>query len=126
MKKATAVLLFLFSAIIILVVSCSKSSEDTLSQTPGNSCDTTNVTYSTDVVPILQAHCYSCHGNGTISGGVSLDSYEDVKQQAENGFLLGTITHASGYPPMPQDGPQLSDCNINIIRAWIDNGTPNN
>ena len=129
MKKAGTIILFLLSTTVILIISCSKASEDKLSTpTPGSGtgCDTVNMTYSADVVPILQANCYSCHGNGGNSGGVNLDTYENVKAEAADGSLLGTITHASGYAAMPLGGSQLSDCDINTIKDWINNGMLNN
>jgi mono/diheme cytochrome c family protein len=84
------------------------------------------MTYSNDVQPILEANCYSCHGNGNINGGVTLDNYAGVKAVADNGFLVGVITHAAGYPPMPDGGGKLSDCNINKIKDWINRGATNN
>jgi hypothetical protein len=95
--------------------------------TSGTSCDTTAVRYSTDIVNILQANCYSCHG-GTASfgGGNKLDAYTSLQTYATNGSLLGAITHSPGYPPMPQGGAKLSDCNIAKIRTWIRTGAPNN
>ena len=126
MKKTTFVVAAMLCTTLIIAVSCSKNSEDQLSpQTPGG-CDTTNSTYSADVAPILQANCYSCHGNGANKGGVKLDAYSNVKDEAQDGALLGTISHASGYPPMPEGGAKLSDCDINTIKSWIDNGAQNN
>ena len=126
--------LFLIGIILtsLIVISCSKSNEETLQQntngnTGGNNCDTVNMKYAADVLPIIQANCYSCHGNGLSQNGVSLDSYAKVKAQADNGNLIGVITHADGYPPMPQGGAaKLSDCNINKIRSWINRGALNN
>ena len=108
--------------------SCSKSNEVSLKNSSGspNNCDTANMTYSTDILPILQANCYSCHGNGLSQNGVSLDSYDKVKTQADNGNLINVITHADGYPPMPQGAAKLSDCSINKIRGWINRGALNN
>ncbi len=127
MKKTAFVVAAMLCALVIVAVSCYKTSEDQLAPPPSpTGCDTANSTYSADVVPILQANCYSCHGNGESDGGVHLDSYNNVKDEAEEGALLGTITHASGYPPMPQGGAQLSDCDINTIKDWIDNGMQNN
>src|SRR5579884_2918778 len=37
-----------------------------------------NVDYLRDVKPILQAHCYACHGNGSRIGGFQIDSREGV------------------------------------------------
>ena len=125
--------LFLIGIILtsLIVISCSKSNEETLQQntngnTGGNNCDTVNMKYAADVLPIIQANCYSCHGNGLSQNGVSLDSYAKVKVQADNGNLIGVITHADGYPPMPQGAAKLSDCNINKIRSWISRGALNN
>ncbi len=127
MKKMTTLITGLFLLMIVIAVSCSKSSEEDLrSSTPPISCDTVNMTYAADVMPVLKANCYSCHGNGGNSGGVNLDTYDNVKDEADDGALLGTITHASGYPPMPANGGKLSDCDINIIRDWINRGAPDN
>ena len=136
MKK----LLSFFSVVVlasVIIFSCSKKSEDQVAQPPGgsngggtggggSSCDTVNMTYSANVKPILQANCYSCHGNGQVNGNVTLDSYAGVKAVADNGKLIGVITHAAGFPQMPQGGSKLSDCNINKIKDWINRGTPNN
>lgn len=127
MKKT----MLLFSAAVIAglvsITSCSKSNEEDLSS-GGNptGCDTVNMQYSADVLPVLQNNCYGCHGNGGAAGGVNLDDYDHVKIQADNGALIGTITHASGYVPMPLNLPQLSDCDINKIMSWINNGALNN
>jgi len=120
------------AAIIIVGVaasSCTKQNEETLKAQGGGggvTCDTTNMKYAADVAAILQANCYRCHGNGNVNGGVTLDSYTGVVTQVNNGNLIGAITHAAGYTPMPFDGGKLSDCDIAKIKAWINEGTPNN
>lgn len=110
--------------------SCSKSNTNAVSPgtNPGNpvSCDTTNMKYTANVLPVLKANCYSCHGNGNSQNGITLDSYAAVKKQADNGNLVAVITHAAGYPAMPQGAAKLSDCDINTIRDWIARGTINN
>lgn len=126
MKKMTSIVAALFLLTIIIAVSCSKSNEEDMTTPAPSGCDTVNMTYAADVVPILKANCYSCHGNGEKDGGVSLGTYNDVKVQADNGALLGAITHASGYTPMPLNGAKLSDCNISVIRDWINRGALNN
>ena len=126
MKKMTSIVAALFLLTIIIAVSCSKSNEEDMTTPTPSGCDTVNMTYAADVVPVLKANCYSCHGNGGNSGGVNLDTYNNVKAQADNGALLGSITHVSGYTPMPLNGGKLSDCNINVIRDWINHGALNN
>ena len=125
MKKTNRVFMALLCATITAAISCSKSSEDKLSAVGTSTCDTANSTYTADVSTILKANCYSCHGNGNADGGINLDTYDNVKSVAQSGALLGTITHATEYPPMPQGQPQLSDCDINTIRSWINNGIQN-
>src|SRR5450755_4933357 len=43
-------------------------------------CDTQNMSYSNNVVPILKSNCYKCHseGNSVGSYGHLLDSYENL------------------------------------------------
>lgn len=89
-------------------------------------CDTTNVTYLTHIKPLIQNHCQGCHSGGNPSGGISLTIYNDVKAVADNGKLFGSISHLSGYSPMPQNGSKLSDCQINAVKIWINQGAPNN
>ena len=113
--------LLAFSA--LLVPGCSKTSADKL--TGGvNACDTTQVSYARDILPIVQQYCYPCHGAGNtaFSDGVSLDSYDALK--GWGGYLIGMVTHASGYEPMPYGKPKLDDCEIDKITAWVDQQYP--
>jgi hypothetical protein len=117
-----------------VAVSCSKDNEQDTNQYPGggggggnnNSCDTVNMKYATNIKPILETNCYGCHGNGLSNGNVTLDNHAGVKAVADNGKLIGVVTHAAGFPAMPQGSAKLSACNINKIKGWIDRGAPNN
>ena len=105
---------------------CSKESEDKLA---GNVvCDTTSVKYSTQIVPILTQNCYPCHGSGSTagSGGIGLYTYTQLKVYADNGYLVGNVTHAPGYIGMPYQLPALPSCEMNTIVAWVHQGTQNN
>ncbi|HTL10746.1 MAG TPA: hypothetical protein VL307_20880 [Chitinophagaceae bacterium] len=83
-----------------------------------------NLSYNTDIAPIIAANCFDCHSTGSNSSGILLDNYDALKFYAQNGFLYGTISHASGYRPMPDGGSKLNNCTIATIKKWIDNGTP--
>ena len=91
-----------------------------------NCADTLNVSYAAKIRPLLQANCFACHGNGSSDGGVSLDTYDQVKQVASSGRLLGSISHSSGFAPMPQGADKLNDCNITAVSTWIREGIHNN
>ena len=119
----------LFIAFIATMAGCYYDSEEALYPTVSTTCDLTNVTFSGTVTPILQASCFTCHSNANAAssgGGVKIQNYADVLVLANNGKLMGTITHASGYQAMPQGGGKLSDCEISKLQKWIDNGKLNN
>jgi hypothetical protein len=111
-----------------LTFSCAKGSADKLSGSTGTTCDTVGMKYMEDVVPILSANCYSCHGTGNTagSGGVLLEGYANLKPYVTNGYLVGNITHAPGYNPMPYGLPQMDSCNINTIIDWVNGGALDN
>lgn len=92
-------------------------------------CDTVGVAYLASVEPIISANCYSCHSQAnapSFGSGINLEGYAAFKIWIDNGRLLGTIKHESGFSPMPKGAPKLSDCNISIIEAWVDAGALDN
>ena len=91
-------------------------------------CKTDSLSYSKDIVPILENYCYGCHGNGSTagSGGILLEGYSNLIVQADNGKLVGNITHAPGFVPMPFGQPKMPDCEISKIVGWVDQGTLDN
>jgi hypothetical protein len=89
-------------------------------------CDTVNVTFSASVLPVLKTYCVGCHSAASPSAGIDLSTYAAVKVYAANGRLMGSITHAIGYKPMPSSTSKLGACEINQIKAWITKGILNN
>ncbi|MCB0841401.1 MAG: c-type cytochrome [Bacteroidetes bacterium] len=89
-------------------------------------CDTTNVSFSGFVDPLLTTYCKGCHTGAGASGGVNLGNHAGVVSAANSGRLYGAIAHQNGYVPMPQGGDPLPDCDVQKIKAWIDQGALNN
>jgi mono/diheme cytochrome c family protein len=115
----------LFTLVLLLVSSCYYDKEAILY--PETNCvPPATPSYQADVVPIMNQYCVSCHSGSFASAGVKLDSYPEVMKSVNNGQLMGTITWAAGYSPMPKNGNKLSACNIGKIEAWIAAGSPNN
>lgn len=108
------------------ITSCYYDNQEDLHPGASEVCDTTNITYAGKVVQILQRSCYSCHSQNVPSGNVVLDNYAGVKTVADNGKLVGSIDHLTGYSSMPQNLPQLSECDRLTIKKWIQNGIANN
>jgi hypothetical protein len=89
-------------------------------------CDTTDVTYSGTVLPIIEGRCYKCHDQVNNNGNVTLEGYDNLKRYANNGQLLGAVKHQAGFSAMPKNESPLLSCEIEKIEKWIDDGGLNN
>ena len=98
----------------------------------------TGVTYATDIKPIFDAACVKCHDSTKKpKAGLALDSLEGVLKGAKhdkvltagdsaNSKLVLVVAHI-GDDPMAfmhkgKAAKKLSDEQIGLIRAWIDQG----
>jgi len=116
-------LLIMFT-MISLLASCYYDVEENLY---GDSvCDTTDVSYTQDIAPILNTSCNGCHASAINIANVSLDQHTAVKKYVDNGKLIGVIRHDPGFSAMPSGAPKIADCSIQKIQAWIEAGSPNN
>ncbi len=116
----TPVLLFS----LIYLTGCYSDNEEDLYPNK-STCDTSNVTYTTTIAPIMQTNCNVCHSTAVASGGVVTDTYEGLKIPALNGKLWSAVSW-TGPKKMPKDASQLSSCNLAKINIWIRDGAPNN
>ena len=121
MKKISIIFTIIIASIFLN--SCYRDSEESLYRFVPANCDTTNVTYSGIIAPIVSGNCLgsagSCHSSGTSS---PLDSFTNLKSKAND--ILGRITGESGNI-MPQSG-RMDACKINQIKAWVNKGAPQN
>jgi uncharacterized membrane protein len=97
--------------------------EDLYGAGGGGNCDTTNVSFSADVQPVINANCVSCHAPGGQQESTPLTNYNEIKTYADNGKLVGRTQNSS--LPMPPTG-LMTQCNQDIIEAWVNAGAPNN
>jgi hypothetical protein len=96
--------------------------------------------YQTSIKPILDAHCVACHvpgGSGYEQSGLRLDSYDALMK----GTRLNPVVHpgsslsstlyrmVSGQLDasirMPHHESKLTEKNVSMIGAWIDQGAKN-
>jgi mono/diheme cytochrome c family protein len=91
-----------------------------------NGCDSSVFTYSGAIAPLMNTYCKGCHNPASLGGGIDVSSYALVKLIAQNGKLMGSIAHASGYSSMPKGSAKLSDCQIRQVQKWIQTGILNN
>jgi hypothetical protein len=118
--------IFILSSMIVLFSSCYNDNEYDLYPYAATPCDSTSTTYSKTMVPIMAANCNSCHATTLASGGVITDTWEGLSTVALNGKLWGGVSWAPGYKTMPNQGSQLSTCDLAKIKNWINQGAPNN
>lgn len=90
------------------------------------SCDTSSVTYSASIAPIIQNKCIGCHSGSAPFGKWNLSTHSGLIQVVNNGKLIGAVNHQNGFLPMPQGGNKLGDCDIRKIELWIEAGAQNN
>lgn len=124
MNKPFKFLILLAVATVLLASCYNDNEEDLYPQT--SDCDSTNVTYSATIAPIMATSCNGCHSSAAASGGVVTDTHDGLKAIASNGKLYGAVNHATGFSPMPQGGSKLAQCTIDKIKTWVDAGAPNN
>src|SRR6266478_4768295 len=90
------------------------------------------VDFEKDVQPLLAQKCHSCHGEDAQQSGLRLDKRQNALRGGDYGpvinpghsaesKLIRRLVNGDGGLQMPPTGP-LSDEEIGILRAWIDQG----
>lgn len=87
-------------------------------------CDTTNVTYALKIEPLISTNCLGCHSGANPQGGIDLNGYGNASSVALFGDMLDAVQHTGTATPMPFGTSQLPQCEIDLIRIWIENGAP--
>ncbi|MFD2567260.1 c-type cytochrome domain-containing protein [Pseudotenacibaculum haliotis] len=113
MKKYHFAILF---AIGLTASSCT-TAEIPLEEDPDPITQT--VTYVGDVKAIIDNNCTTCHGTVNPNAGLSLVTYQQVRNSAENGNLIPRMNNATS--PMPPSGI-LPAATRAIIDKWRQDG----
>ncbi|MCA9112698.1 MAG: DUF1549 domain-containing protein, partial [Planctomycetaceae bacterium] len=91
------------------------------------------VDFVTDVQPILRERCFECHATGNEEGGLNLGTRARVMEGGEGGLILNPgrsdvsrlihlVAGIKDDTVMPPEGDPLTEEQIGILRAWIDQG----
>ena len=113
-------------------------------------CGRGEVSFSADVMPVLEVACIECHtsaGEGVAASGFAVNNYESVMKGTDLGpaVVAGSAMSSTLYrvvagktdpeirmPPHHDEawaegrGTPLADDEIAAIGAWIDQGAKNN
>lgn len=91
------------------------------------------VSFSAEVMPILEKYCWECHSESNTELGLRLDTYEGLMAGSD----YGTVVEA-GDPSgsllidmvesgdMPEEGDPVSPEELEILKTWIAEGAENN
>ncbi len=113
-----------------------------LTGSPGTACAdvpglpaavTGKIDFESQVQPILEGRCLSCHSRGKYKGGLSLETRDALLHGGEEGpaavvgksaesLLIRLSAGLEEDRRMPQKGPALTVQQIGTLRAWIDQG----
>lgn len=116
---------------LALLSSCYYDNEEVLYPDSGSQCDTSNVTYSGTIWPIINSNCTGCHSGSTPQYNIHLEDYPTISAAAaipagQPGSLYGAISHHPENFPMPKNEAPLTDCKILQVKVWIDAGALDN
>ena len=91
-----------------------------------------DVDYTRDVKPLLEQHCYRCHGALQQKSGLRLDHISFLRQGGDRGPALAETGAESGLvqavdgsgdvEQMPLEAKPLTDDEIALLRQWVDAG----
>lgn len=100
---------------------------------PAPQADNASVSFSADVMPILQDSCISCHGGQRTSAGLDLKSYASLMSGGQDGLAVipgdaasSPLVTLSESGKMPKRGSKLTPEQIQILKDWVNAGAPNN
>lgn len=83
--------------------------------------------FDSEIAPLLQARCLSCHNAENAEGGLRLDNHADAAEQLVPGDLEASglwLQVIGDEPEMPKGGPPLTATEVESLRRWILAGAP--
>jgi hypothetical protein len=106
---------------------------------PTPTVDLANVSFKNNVLPIFEARCSKCHGGERPEGGQRIEeglillNYDDILKGSWNGPVIEPGNIEDSYlieqivtGRMPKEGERVPPAQIEIIKAWVAAGAPNN
>ncbi len=91
------------------------------------------VDYLSEIKPILESRCYECHGPAKQKSGFRIDARDSALQGGDYGIdilpgnsaespLIQYVAGAKKDMVMPPSGERLTEQQVSVLRAWIDQG----
>lgn len=93
----------------------------------------TDISYSTDVQPILERRCGKCHTGEFTSESLNMETYDGLMAGSQNGPVIvpgdanaSLLVEKVVEGEMPKRGQKLTPEQIQVIIDWINAGAQNN
>lgn len=92
------------------------------------------IDFAKQILPILEARCYACHGRGKGKGGVRLDDLKRSTTERKGEWVVkpgdpsqslmmrNIQLPADDENAMPPEGDRVPSAEIELIRQWIEQG----
>lgn len=92
------------------------------------------ISFDAQIKPVFDKHCIECHQGWFPSGGLRLDSAENIREGGKTGYavvpgkpdkgliIMSIVPRKNGRVRMPPQGERISDKKIELIREWIRQG----
>jgi hypothetical protein len=77
--------------------------------------------YKTEIIPILENYCFSCHGEGVAKGKFSMDEFKDLSSHLsdrEHWMAIWRNLRSQVMPPFDED--QLTPEEKRKVQTWIE------
>jgi mono/diheme cytochrome c family protein len=121
---------FLFAAFSLFIIGADRAVAAPASLPPAAK---RVVDFDKDVKPILSASCVQCHGSGKAKGHFRIDSKATFLKGGESGpaavegdggksLFVQLVAGMDEDKVMPQKGRRLTNDEVGILRAWVDQG----
>ena len=93
----------------------------------------TTVSFSADVLPIMESRCVNCHGGERVEDDLYLRSYDEIMAGSRNGSVIipgnpedSLLVEVVVTQEMPKRGPKLTPIQVQLLSDWVAAGAPNN
>lgn len=94
---------------------------------------TSSVSYSANIIPILEAKCIKCHGVETTKEGLNMLTYENLMTGSFNGPVIvagdapnSLLVQLVERGKMPNRGTKVTPEELQVIIDWVNQGALNN
>tara|TARA_B110000438_G_C15606066_1_gene560176 strand:- start:73 stop:468 length:396 start_codon:yes stop_codon:yes gene_type:complete len=91
------------------------------------------VSFSAEVLPLLEKHCWECHSEDSAELGLKLNTYEGVMAGSDYGTIIdpgdadgSLLVDMIQSGDMPEDGDPVPPADLEVIMNWINEGAKNN